>query len=147
MTYGSLFTKESCLTISSTFDETSLVYLSSYSVGANTLSNIPTGSLGQASNAAMTNAATAGATSAPGTLGNMSAGALTGAAGQASGSLATAGAQSALDAAKEQEALAAAALAKFNKPLPQLSEEELRQLVNDPLNRNVDGGIYNYQPV
>ena len=115
--------------------------------GANTLSNIPTGSLGQASNAAMTNAATAGATSASGTLGNMSAGALTGAAGQASGSLATAGAQSALDAAKEQEALAAAALAKFNKPLPQLSEEELRQLVNDPLNRNVDGGIYNYAPV
>ena len=48
------------------------------------------------------------------------------------------------DAMAEQERLQAAALAKFNKPLPQLTEAELRELMNDPLNRPVDGGIYNY---
>ena len=78
------------------------------------------------------------------TLGSTNAGTLTGAAGGVAGNVTTAGAQSAMDSAAEQEALAAAALAKFNKPLPQLTEAELRELMNDPLNRPVDGGIYNY---
>lgn len=49
------------------------------------------------------------------------------------------------DASAEQEKLKAAALAKFNKPLVQLTEAELQELVNDPLNRDVTGGIYNYE--
>ena len=49
------------------------------------------------------------------------------------------------DASDKQEKLQAAALAKFNKPLPQLTEAELRELVNDPLNRDVTGGIYDYE--
>ena len=55
----------------------------------------------------------------------------------------TAGA--AQDASDEQAKLQAAALAKFNKPLVQLTEAELKELVNDPLNRDVTGGIYNYE--
>jgi len=49
------------------------------------------------------------------------------------------------DASDKQKKLQAAALAKFNKPLVQLTEAELKELVNDPLNRDVTGGIYNYE--
>lgn len=49
------------------------------------------------------------------------------------------------DASDQQKKLQAAALAKFNKPLVQLTEVELQELVNDPLNRDVTGGIYNYE--
>lgn len=49
------------------------------------------------------------------------------------------------DASDKQKKLQAAALAKFNKPLVQLTEVELQELVNDPLNRDVTGGIYNYE--
>lgn len=49
------------------------------------------------------------------------------------------------DATAEQEELKAKALAKFNKPLVQLTEAELQELVNDPLNRDVTGGIYDYE--
>ena len=55
----------------------------------------------------------------------------------------TAGA--AQDASDEQEELKAKALAEFNKPLELLSEEELAQLLNDPLNRTINRGIYNYE--
>ena len=49
------------------------------------------------------------------------------------------------DASDQQKKLQAAALAKFNKPLVQLTEAELKELVNDPLNRDVTGGIYDYE--
>ena len=56
-----------------------------------------------------------------------------------------ASATSSNDATESQERLAAAAAAKFNKPLRLLTEEELKELVNDPLDRDVTGGIYNYE--
>lgn len=49
------------------------------------------------------------------------------------------------DATAEQEELKAKALAEFNKPLELLSEEELAQLLNDPLKRTINRGIYNYE--
>jgi len=78
------------------------------------------------------------------TLGAAPAGVVTGAAGQMAGSATGGMAQAGADEADKQKQLAEAAMAKFNKPLPQLTEDELRELMNDPLNRDVSGGIYEY---
>jgi len=78
------------------------------------------------------------------TLGAAPAGVVTGAAGQMAGSTTAGAAQSMADQAAEDQALYEEAMRKFNKPLKELTPEELQQLVNDPLNRPTGGGIFNY---
>ena len=78
------------------------------------------------------------------TLGAANAGVVTGAAGQMAGSATAGAAQSMADQAAEDQALYEEAMKKFNKPLKELTPEELQQLVNDPLNRPTGGGIFKY---
>lgn len=85
---------------------------------------------------------TAANTVANSTAGGMNASTAINAGASTAGSM-TAGA--AQDASDEQAELKAKALAEFNKPLELLSEEELAQLLNDPLNRPINRGIYNYE--
>jgi hypothetical protein len=85
---------------------------------------------------------TAANTVANSTAGGMNASTAINAGASTAGSV-TAGA--AQDASDEQAELKAKALAEFNKPLELLSEEELAQLLNDPLKRTINRGIYNYE--
>lgn len=108
--------------------------------GGQAVANIPVMSSTGAGMAQGATLAGQGAT----TLGAAPAGVVTGAAGQMAGSVTGGMAQAGADEADKQKQLAEAAMVKFNKPLPQLTEDELRELMNDPLNRDVSGGIYEY---